>query len=101
MRVEIELAAMRNRVEIEVARTLAIQSQVFEMKVGVDRGQFRSTARSNGEIGNAINPQATALQARKMGKVQVTPRYVDSKFICAQPINRFGELGRADGSASG
>ena len=71
MGVEIELPSMGDGIEIEVTRALLIESKVLKMKVCIDCRLFGGAACSHREIGDAIRPEATGLEAGEMREAQV------------------------------
>src|SRR5271170_3424699 len=71
---EIELAPLRNRIDVKIARPLFIQCEVFEMYVRFERRLLGGAGDFDTEIGDAVRCQFTGLQARETGKVKITSR---------------------------
>src|SRR5208282_1319849 len=67
--VEIELASMGDRIDVEIAGPLLVERQVFEVNVRFERGLFDGAADSHREIRDAIGREPVTLQPRKTGEI--------------------------------
>src|ERR1700680_1058312 len=82
MCVEIELPPMRDHIEQQVSRALLIQSEVFNVNMRFQRRLLGGTISPNGEIGNSVCLEASALKARYLRKTEITSVKVQAKWSC-------------------
>ncbi len=80
VRLEIELASMGDRVDVEISGALLVEREILEMDVRFERRLIESAAGSHREIGDAIRREPAGLQAREAGEIEVTSGKIQAKL---------------------
>src|ERR1700682_3766913 len=78
--IEIELCSMSDRINVEISGALLIESEILKMDVCCNRWLRGIAADSHREIGGAVVRQASGLQARKTGEIQVASGKIQAKL---------------------
>src|ERR1700674_3800360 len=78
--IEIELCSMSDRINVEISGALFVESEVLKMYVRFNRRLLGSAARSHREVGDAIRRQASGLQAREAGEIEVASGKIQAKL---------------------